>query len=228
MRGILYGVGAGPGDPELLTLKAVRLIEESDVIAFPGAEPEKTAAYGIAVRAVPGTAEKELLGIHMPMTSDPEETQRAHREGASRIEARLDEGKDVAFVTLGDVSLYSTFSYIQRIVEADGYTCELVSGIPSFCAAAAELKVALGLRDEPIHIYPAADRTAGTLPERGTVILMKSGSRMGEAKELLRRSGRDAVMVENCGMEDERIYHSLDEIPDSAGYFTLVISAGSD
>ena len=139
MAGILYGVGVGPGDPELMTLKAVRLIRENEVIAVPGKVPQETTAYKIAVQAAPELEQKELLPIYMPMVMDKKEQKKNHREGASNIEAVLDEGKNVVFLTLGDPTIYSTFSYIQHLVEADGYAFELVSGIPSFCAAAALL-----------------------------------------------------------------------------------------
>ncbi|MCC8141571.1 MAG: precorrin-2 C(20)-methyltransferase [Lachnospiraceae bacterium] len=224
MSGILYGVGVGPGDPELMTLKAVRLIRENDVIALPGKEPAETTAYKIAEGAVPEIREKELLAIYMPMVHDKEEQKRCHREGARQIESCLDEGKNVVFLTLGDVTVYSTFTYIQQIVEADGYQCELVNGIPSFCAAAATLGTSLGLWNEQIHIYPAVHHLEGELSEEGTVILMKSGSHMSEVKEQLKRSGRDAMMVENCGMKDEVVYHHVDEIPDEAGYYSLIIA----
>ena len=82
MKGTLYGVGVGPGDPELMTLKAVRLIRENMIIAVPGADPKETVAYKIAVQAVPELAEKELLPIYMPMTHDPEELERNHAKGA--------------------------------------------------------------------------------------------------------------------------------------------------
>ena len=80
MRGILYGVGVGPGDPELMTLKAVRLIKENDIIAVPGAEVRETVAYKIAVQAVPELADKELLPIYMPMTHDKAELELNHED----------------------------------------------------------------------------------------------------------------------------------------------------
>ena len=86
MTGILYGVGVGPGEPELMTLKAVRLIRENHCIALPGKEPKETAAYKIAVEAVPELAEKQLIAIHMPMTHDKKEQQKHHRRGAEAIE----------------------------------------------------------------------------------------------------------------------------------------------
>lgn len=223
MAGILYGAGVGPGDPELMTLKAVRLIRENEVIAFPGEAPQETTAYQIAVQAVPELREKELLPLPMPMIMDREEQERQHREDADRIEAVLEEDRNVVFLTLGDPTVYSSFSYIQKIVEKDGYEAVPVSGVPSFCAAAAALKTPLAEWTEPLHILPALHQT-GSLPDLpGNCVLMKTGSGMREVKESLKKSGRQICMAENCGMPGEKLYHSLEEIPDDAGYFSLLI-----
>ncbi len=224
MAGILYGVGVGPGDPELMTLKAVRLIRENDIIALPGNDPAGTTAYKIAAAAVPEIKDKELLAVYMPMVHDQDEQRKYHREGADLIESYLDQGKDVVFLTLGDVAIYSTFSYIQQLVETDGYECCMVSGVPSFCAAAARLGISIAGRDEQVHIIPAVYHLNEDLRQRGTVILMKSGSRMPLVREQIKMNGRDAMMVENCGMEDEAVYHHVEEIPDTAGYYSLIIS----
>ena len=82
MKGIAYGVGVGPGDPELMTLKACRLIRENDVIALPGKEPKETVAYQIAVQAVPELADKELIPVYMPMVMDRQVQRENHRKGA--------------------------------------------------------------------------------------------------------------------------------------------------
>lgn len=223
-RGILYGIGVGPGDPELMTLKAVRLIRESAVCAAPGGDVEKTAAYRIAVQAVPELKEKTLLPVYMPMVMDREVQQRYHEKGAGRIEEYLSRGENVVFLTLGDPSVYSTFSYIQHLVERDGFETALVAGITSFCAAAARLNTPLTEWDEPLHILPAAHAPEADLDLKGNYVLMKSGSRMGQVKELLRRSKRTVAMVENCGMEQERVYYGVEEIPDDAGYYSLIIA----
>lgn len=224
MKGTLYGVGVGPGDPELMTLKAVRLIRENMIIAVPGADPKETVAYKIAVQAVPELAEKELLPIYMPMTHDPEELERNHAKGAQTLEEVLDKGKNIVFLTLGDPCVYSTFSYLQKRVEKDGYYTELVSGITSFCAAAARLNIPLSEWNEQLHVVPAVHRLDSTLNESGNYILMKSGKKMNQVKEILAQSGRDVLMVENCGMENEHIYRSVEEIPDDAGYYSLIIA----
>lgn len=227
MKGTLYGIGVGPGDPELMTLKAVRLIRENMIIAVPGADPKETVAYKIAVQAVPELAEKELLPIYMPMTHDPEELEKNHTKGAMALEEVLDEGKNIVFLTLGDPCVYSTFSYLQKRVEKDGYHTELVSGITSFCAAAARLNIPLSEWNEQLHVVPAVHRLDSTLNESGNYILMKSGKKMNQVKEILSQSGRDVLMVENCGMENEHIYRSVEEIPDDAGYYSLIIAKES-
>lgn len=224
MNGILYGIGVGPGDPELMTLKAVRLIRENRVIALPGKKPKDTVAYQIASAAVPELEHKQLIPIHMPMTHDKEEQKKHHREGADIVEAYLQQGKNIVFLTLGDPAVYSTFTYIQRIVEKDGFLTQSVSGIPSFCATAARMNMPLAIGNEQIHIYPAVHNLSGTLPDSGTYVLMKAGSKMDRVKEILRKSGRDAVMVENCGTGKEKVYFHVDEIPNTAGYYSLVIS----
>ena len=224
MKGIAYGVGVGPGDPEYMTLKACRLIRENEIIAVPGKVPQESVAYQIAAGAVPEIAEKTLVPVWMPMVKDREKIDAQHQAAAKLFETYLDRGENVVFLTLGDSTIYCTFSYIQHYLEADGYTVELVSGITSFCAAAARLGVPLVEWDEQLHILPAVHKLEDRLEQPGNYVLMKSASKMAEVKELLRRSGRAVSMVENCCMPEEKRYYGVDEIPDDAGYFSLIIA----
>ena len=224
MKGIAYGVGVGPGDPELMTQKAIRLIKENEVIAVAGKAAEEAVAYKIAAAVVPEIGEKTLLPIYMPMIKDRELIKKEHEKGARLIEKYLDEGKNVVYITLGDPTVYCTFSYLQHILEADGYSVELVPGITSFCAAAARLLTPLAEWDEPLHIVPAVHKTDDALELPGNYVLMKSASHMSEIKDRLKASGRIVRAVENCGMEAEKVYLSADEIPDDAGYFSLIIA----
>ena len=224
MAGVLYGVGVGPGDPEYMTLKAVRLIRENEVIAVPGPVAEETVAYKIAVQAVPELADKELVPILMPMTHDRAVMEQNHDEAADTVEGYLKVGKNVVFLTLGDPTVYSTYMYVQKRSEERGYHTELVSGITSFCAAAARANTSLVEWSEQLHVLPAVHKLDSELDLPGNYVLMKSGKKMGQVKEILRRSGRDVVMVENCGMDTEKVYHSVDEIPDDAGYYSLIIA----
>ena len=224
MAGILYGVGVGPGDPELMTVKAVRLIRENEVIAVPGTDPKESTAYKIAAGAVPEIAEKTLVAVDIPMSKDMQKIMDAHKTGAKQVAAYLEKGQNVVFLNLGDVTVYSSYMYIQHQVQEMGYEAEVVSGITSFCAAAGRLGVSLCEWSEPLHVIPALHRTKEALNLPGNYVLMKSGKSMKDVKELLRESGRNVLMVENCGMPDEKVYRSLDEIPDDAGYFSLIIA----
>lgn len=224
MKGIAYGVGVGPGDPELLTLKAVRLIKETEIIAVPGKNPRETVAYKIAVQAVPELENKTLVPLHMPMSTDMEVLKKSHRECADTMAAYLEKGENVVFLTLGDASVYCTFTYLQPLLKQKGFETRLVSGITSFCAAAARLNVPLSEWGEEIHIIPASHRQNALPDYPGTCVLMKSASHMKETKELLKKSGKMVLAVENCSMPGEKIYNSLKEIPDDAGYFTLILA----
>ena len=224
MTGVFYGVGVGPGDPELMTRKAIRMIRENDCIALPGAVPTETIAYRIAVQAVPELAQKELIPIYMPMTRDPEKLERNHQKGTQIVESYLKQGKNVVFLTLGDPSIYSTYTYLQERVEPDCSPTAMVSGITSFCAAAARVGIPLVTGNEPLHIIPASHRPEEPLTDEGQYVLMKSGRRMQRVKEILAASGRQVVTVENCGTADERIYRGVEEIPDDAGYYSLIIA----
>ncbi|MCD7981375.1 MAG: precorrin-2 C(20)-methyltransferase [Clostridiales bacterium] len=224
MTGILYGTGVGPGDPELMTLKSVRLIRENEVIALPGSDARDTAAYRIAVQAVPELASKTLLPVAMPMVMNREKMKQVHLQAADLLESFLKQGQNVVFLTLGDPTIYSTFLYIQRHIAKRGFRTELVSGVPSFCAAAARTGVSLAEWNEPLHILPAAHHCRQPLDFPGNYVLMKSGSRMPEVKDLLDRSGRDVVMVENCGLPQEKVFRGTEEIPDKAGYYSLIIA----
>ena len=224
MKGKAYGVGVGPGDPELMTLKAVRLIKENDVIMVPGKDPKESVAYKIALQAVPELASKELVPVDMPMLKDREELIKSHKNGAELMKSYLDKGKNVVFLTLGDSTVYCTFTYIQKYLIEDGYETELVNGITSFCAAASRLNIPLAEWNEPIHILPAVHGADEYFDLDGNYVLMKSGSRMKELREKLEASGRDIKAVVNCGMDDEEVYRNAEELPDETGYFTLIIS----
>ena len=224
MKGIAYGVGVGPGGPKLMTLRAIELIRENDVIAVPGKEPKESVAYKIAAAVVPEIADKELVPVYMPMIKDRALIDEEHKKGAALLKKYLDQGKNVVYITLGDPTIYCTFSYLQHYLEADGYPVELVPGISSITAAAARLNLPLTEWDEPLHVLPAVHKTDAAMDLPGTYVLMKSASHMKDVKETLRMSGKDVQAVIDCGMPTEQVYRSLEEIPDDAGYFALVIA----
>ena len=226
MKGKLYGLGVGPGDPELLTLKALRLIRENEVIAVPGNETTKSVAYQIVKGAYDALDEKTLIPVAMPMTKDPAVLEQNHKKAADDVEEWLARGVNVVFLTLGDPTVYSTYLYVHHRILARGYEAEIVSGITSFCAVAARLNMGLVEMAQPLHVIPAtykAQEMDEILQLPGTKVLMKTGKKMKEIRESILRSGQKAVMIENCGMPEEKIYQCAEDIPESSGYYSLII-----
>ncbi len=223
MKGILYGVGVGAGDPELLTIKAVKTIEKCKVIATPQTSGEKTLALDI-VKGVCDLTDKIIIKTEFLMTRDRELLEKRHSDIASQIAAHLDMGEDVAMLNLGDVSVYATFSYIMEILQSRGYDCEMIPGITSFCAVASVLKTSLTTMSKPLHIFPAGS-LEDIISEEGTKVIMKSGKQMPKVKEILKQKadGKFVQAVSNCGLENQIISKSIDEIPDDASYFTTII-----
>ena len=117
---------------------------------------ESCTAYQIAVQTVSELKEKQILFLPMPMIKDKEKLRKIHARGAEVIEQFLEKGWNLAFLTLGDPTVYSTCMYIEQMIEQDGYQVETVSGIPSFCAAAARLNQPLGEQEDQIHILPGS------------------------------------------------------------------------
>ena len=159
------------------------------------------------------------------MCRDREALDRNYDETAEMLCGLL-ESDDVAVPTLGDISVYSTFSRIAQRVEERGFKAEICAGVTSFSAAAASLGKPLCLGSEPLHILPyGCGDFEKLLDLSGTKVVMKTGSKSSELIALLRKKGlalRTSV-IENCGLENERIFGSLDEVTDDLGYFTVFI-----
>ncbi len=222
MNGVLYGVGVGPGDPKLLTLQAVEVIKNADVIAVPDTDGEKTA-----MKIVKDYIKyKKILYCPMPMSRDLLLLEQSHQKSCDMLEKVLLNGEDIAFITLGDPTIYSTYMYIHRMMTEKGYTTKIISGITSFCAAAAALNISLCDREESLHIIPASyPDTEQSLLLKGNKVLMKSGKKLSEVKDILKKttSYKNSQMVERCSMEDEKIYRNLDKVSDDSSYFSIII-----
>ena len=162
------------------------------------------------------------MGISMPMTKDKKKLLSAHEKGLSDLKMALDQGEDLAFLTLGDPTVYSTYMYLHHEIGKLGYQTEIINGIPSFCAAAAKAGIELGKGAEQIHVIPVSYQMEEALDLPGTRILMKSGREYPKVKKSLEKpvckpssmasaadmdgKSQHVVMVENCGMESEKIY----------------------
>lgn len=227
MSKILYGIGVGPGDPELLTIKALRCIGESDVVVLPAEKREECYAYQIVRQACPKIEEKEIACLPFPMIKEKTLLKKAHDEVYEKIEGFLRADKTVAFLTIGDPCVYSTYSYVHSRVLESGGRAVLINGVPSFCAAAAALGITLGDSRDEIHIIPASYDIGHTLSLQGTKIYMKSGKKLAELKKMLvefpKADQLEVYAVSNCGMENETVRAGAENLDPESGYLTIVI-----
>lgn len=194
---------------------------------LPAAAAAECHAYQIARQAYPGIEKKELVCLPFPMTKEKEKLRRAHEEIFTRIVSYLTEGKIVAFLTIGDPSVYSTYGYIHRRVAAWGGNVKMISGVPSFCAAAASLGISLGDNRDEIHVIPGSYEVEETMALSGTRVYMKSGKSLARLKALLEEQQKEKKLsvycVENCGMADERIRLGAEALEENGSYLTTLI-----
>ena len=220
MTGTFYGVSVGPGDPELLTLQAVRLLRQCPVLAAPQTASGQMLALDIARRALGVELDgKTILPLQFAMSRDAAVLRASHRAAADAVLPYLDAGQDVAMLNLGDVSIYATFGYLQEILQAQGYATAMAAGVPSFCAAAARLNQPLtgGMDDE-------------VLDAPGTKVLMKTGRQLPALLDTLDAHGAlsRSALVCSCGLPDETIFPDLStarppQDGSKAGYFATVL-----
>lgn len=229
MTGTFYGVSVGPGDPELLTLKAVRCIEQCPVLAAPRTAEGRMLALEIVKGAV-DVLGKTILPLQFAMSRDAAVLHASHETAASAVRPFLDAGQDVAMLNLGDVSIYATFGYLQEILQAQGYATAMAAGVPSFCAAAARLNQPLtGGMDAPLTIAPGS-RADEVLDAPGTKVLMKTGRQLPALLDTLDAHGAlsRSALVCSCGLPDETIFPDLStarppQDGSKAGYFATVL-----
>lgn len=221
-RGLFYGVSVGPGDPELLTLKAIRVIREADCIAAPNIGHGRQTALGIVSEYI---TDQELIDCSTPMTKNRDLVEKAYDEIADRIAALLDEGKTVAMITLGDATIYSTFFYVHDRLAALGYRIEIVPGVTSFCAGASKLGISLCEGPENLLVAPVTsgdvDRVIDTPANK---VFMKSAHDLMWLKDKLAEHGQleNASLVTDCGLPGEQIIPHFADVTQPTGYFSLV------
>lgn len=221
-QGILYGIGVGSGDPEDITLKAVHTIQKCDVLMVPTEPKEDSMAYRIALASCPEIEEKEVVAVTFPMTRDGKKRDAAIAEAYAKVREDLLDGKAVGFLTIGDVTIYSSFFYLRKFAKRDGIQMELVNGIPSFIASAAALGLDLCLHQENLHIINGGIEVEEALKLSGTKVFLKSGKNLENLRKALARHPELQVYsVKDCGFPTQVMYIGAENIPD--GYMVVVI-----
>lgn len=236
-QGRLYLVGVGPGDPELMTCKAVRILERTTVWVVPKARENGSSSALQIASAMVGSTDKEVLEVRFPMKKirleqehDPE-VQQGWQDAARIVLERLDQGEDVAFPTLGDPGLYSTSFYLLNTLQESGreLPVTIIPGITAMAACSAQLHAPLGLGDDVLSVVPAAfddTRLRDILLTADAVVLMKVFRRLPAVIELLDELGLTdkAVLLERCGMDGQRIYTDIREAADKdLHYFSTLL-----
>jgi precorrin-2/cobalt-factor-2 C20-methyltransferase len=231
MSARLIAVGIGPGDPELITLKGARLLREADVVVTPIGDRSDGSIASSIIAGLVDTARQELVTQVFPMRRDQAGLEVYWREAAAQVAGFVAAGKTVAFVTLGDPFLYSTFLslYQELLQDHPEVPVEIVSGVSSICAAAALAGLPLGRADERLAVLPATyeeDRLAETLEHFDTIVLMKVHRVFPRIRELLTDLGlkERAVYVKRVGLPGEAVIRDLDRVgPEDLDYLSLVI-----
>ena len=234
MAGKLYVLGIGPGDPELMTLKAVRILKEVSCIVVPkGREEGSSLALSIVQKSL-SLDGKEIVEAFFPMKktmgNEKEDLDQQWNETVDAVLHRLDRGIDAAFITIGDPGIYSTFFYLyDRLLQRrPSLAIEIVPGISSINAAAARAGLYLGLGNGRIAVLPAnyLDSLQETLEKFDTVVLMKVSKVFNAVRDTLVRMKRaaDAVYVVRTGMPDEQVHKDITKVrEEDLNYFSLVI-----
>lgn len=216
---VIYAVGVGPGDPELLTRKAERIIRQCPVICAPTGAAD-AASYALSiVEHLLDRSRQEIISKVFPMLKKGPELEAAWEEVANEVIERIDRGEDVAFITIGDPCLYSTFLYIYRIVRekrAD-IPVEIIPGISSINAAAAAAGIPLGIASDRIAILPATYEDyelRKTLKEFDTVVLMKVNRVFDRIFALLLELGMvdKGVFIRRVGSPQQEVIFDLSSL----------------
>ncbi|MFJ8103057.1 precorrin-2 C(20)-methyltransferase [Lysinibacillus sp. NPDC096212] len=228
--GILYGLGVGPGDPELITVKAFRVIQESPVIAYPKKlKGSKSYAHRI-VDVYINPEEKDMLGLVFPMTKDEAVLEREWTKSVELVYGKLKEGKDVAFVTEGDPLLYSTFIHMMKLMQDMHPDVEIqtVPGISSFNGSASRLGIALADGDDRVAIVPAHDNYEAmreAIESHDAVVFIKVAKVIDLMLEVLRDLDLlDKASVVTKVTSDEEIIWDVRELDGvDLEYLTLMV-----
>ena len=230
MSGILYGVGLGPGAPDLLTLRAARLIESAKVIAYPALEEGASFARAIAAGLIPAGAREIVMRV--PMTTERAPAQAAYDRGAADIAAALEVGEDVVCLCEGDPFFYGSFMYLFARL-APRYEVIVVPGVTSIAAVAASAGKPLVARNERLTVLPGplseaelTERIAGA----ESVAIMKVGRHLSKIRRVIEALGLTdrATYVERASLPQEVVL-PLSEAPEAAPYFSMILlTKGAD
>jgi precorrin-2/cobalt-factor-2 C20-methyltransferase len=229
MNAQFIGLGVGPGDPELITLKAHRLMQNADVVSYLANEQGSSQARDIAQHSLAGSKPGQIeIPVPMPMKNDRTGANQAYDLAADKIRTVIAEGKNVVFLCEGDPLFFGSFSYLLDRLQ-DEMTCAVVPGISSVHAASSALKLPLSMLKESVAIINgrhSEEKIRQTLQQHDSVIIMKAGPYRPKILAALAATGRsgEANYLEYIGRDDQVIIGDVSELDDDKGpYFSLFV-----
>ena len=229
-KGKLYGIGIGPGDPKLLTLRAKEVLDKVDTIFVPKGSVEGSSYARAIIEAVINKP-KSIVELTFPMTRDKDVLKRHWQRAAKIIAKDITKAKLAAFVTIGDPFIYSTYVYLLKIFsrEFPGIEIETIPGVASFNAAASRAGIPLVERNEKLAILPVTKNLRGLrrfLKEFDTVVLMKVGAKLEKVVRLLNEMGlaKKSVLISRLGLPNEIVLPDVSLLKDKKlGYLSVII-----
>ncbi len=230
MMGTLFGVGLGPGAPDLITLRAARLIEGASVVAYPTLAGAASFARAIAADLIAPGAQEIVMDVPMSVQRAP--AQEAYDKGAAEIAAALDAGQDVVCLCEGDPFFYGSFMYLFARLSGD-YRVEVVPGVTSVTACAARAGLPLAARNERLTVLPGPlpeDELRARIEGAESVVIMKVGRHLAKIRGVIDALGLTdgAVYVERATLPEEVVL-PLADAPDKAPYFSMILlTKGAD
>jgi precorrin-2/cobalt-factor-2 C20-methyltransferase len=225
MTGRLYGIGVGPGDPELITLKALRVLQSADLIAYPAPETGESLARAIAAPHIPeGRAE---FAIRMPMLIDRFPAEEVYDQAAERISGALEQGQTVAVLCEGDPFFYGSFMYLFGRL-ADRHPVEVIPGVSSLMACSAALSAPLASRNDVLTVLPAPLPDADLAPrldQADAVAIVKVGRHFARVRALLERVKLidQACYIERATMRNQRVMALSAVDATAVPYFSMIL-----
>ncbi len=225
MTGTLYGLGIGPGDPDLITLKALKILQSTDVLAYPTLEDGDSLARAIVDPHLTGT--RTEIPIRIPMVVERKPAQDAYDTAAEELKEHLEKGEDVAVLCEGDPFFYGSFMYLFGRI-AEDYPVEVIPGVSSLTACSSALQAPLSARNDILTVLPApieSDILKPRIEAADSLAIMKVGRHFDRVRDLIEEMGLTdkAHYIERATLDNQKILPLADVPADAAPYFSMIL-----
>lgn len=224
-KGKLYGIGVGVGDPENITLKAIKVLRDIDVIVLPEAKTgEGSTAFDIVKEYI--KEDVEQIFLEFPMIKELETRKIFRKNNADIIKKELKKGKNVAFLTIGDPMTYSTYNYVLEHIDEDT-DVETVAGINSFNSIVARLNIPLVIGDEDLKVISVNKNTDfhKEIENNDNLVFMKISRSFDKIKKAILETGNkdNLIIVSDCGKDTEKVYTDIEKMEEVPYFSTLIL-----